>query len=61
MQWRIYGGGSARGFHSPKKYLKTSDFIDISNIIILVCLFNKVLKYNEKNIYIYKNINIAYN
>jgi hypothetical protein len=46
-----------RGFsplppQKKNKYLKTSNFKHISNIIILVCLFSKVFKCNE-NIYIY--------
>jgi hypothetical protein len=42
-QWCIYGGVDAGGFHLlPKKYFKTSNFKHISNIIILVCLFNKI-------------------
>jgi hypothetical protein len=42
--------GGYWGFPPPlskKKNLKTSNFKHISNIIIIVCLFNKVLKYNK--------------
>jgi hypothetical protein len=57
----LWWEGGAGGSNPPtkKKNLKTSNFKHINNIIILFCIFNKVLKYNE---YIYKkNINNANN